>query len=312
MKLKKPKFWDKKNSLLLPYIFFPLSLLVIIFNLIKSIYFKREKFNVPIICVGNIYLGGTGKTPLCIEIFKIVKFLGANPAFVKKKYSEFVDEQKLLEKVGKVFQSKSRSSAIKELVNNNLNVAILDDGFQDFRIKSDISIVCFNEKQWIGNGFVMPSGPLRENLTALKRSNYVFINGEKNSKIEEIIYKFNSRVKIFYTKYNLINSENLKNKKVLAFAGIGNPENFFELLKNENVKIAEKLSFPDHYNFTKKDIINLNDRAKNTEAILVTTEKDYNRLNDEDKKNIYCVKIELKINDKNEFINDLKKLYENN
>ena len=89
MQTGKPKFWDKKNSIVLPYIFFPLSLLVRIFNAIKLKYLRKEKFEIPVICVGNIYLGGTGKTPLCIEIFKIAKSLGANPAFIKKSYEPF-------------------------------------------------------------------------------------------------------------------------------------------------------------------------------------------------------------------------------
>ncbi len=306
--MNKPKFWDKKNSLILPYVFFPLSLFVSTFNLIKLKYLKKEKFEIPIICVGNIYLGGTGKTPLCIEIFKITKSLGANPAFIKKKYDKFFDEHKLLENVGKVFQNKLRSSAIKQLIGSGANLAILDDGFQDSSIKSNISIVCFNEKQWIGNGFVIPSGPLRENLNSLSRSDYVFVNGKQNSEIGKMIHKFNAKIKIFYTQYKIINLENIKKKKVLAFAGIGNPNNFFDLLKDNNIEVVEKVHFPDHYNFTKKDIIKLNNKAKYFNAYLVTTEKDYLRLDDENKKNIICLKIELQIKNKDEFVNCLKKI----
>jgi tetraacyldisaccharide 4'-kinase len=94
----------------------------------------------------------------------------------------------------------------------------------------------------------------------------------------------------------------------LAFAGIGNPENFFDLLKNNNIEIIETLKFPDHYNFKKIDFINLNKRASELDACLVTTEKDYFRLTDEDKKNIKYLKFELLINKKKEFINELKKI----
>ena len=308
MQINKPKFWDKKNSLILPYIFFPLSLFVSTFNLIKFKYLKREKFEIPIICVGNIYLGGTGKTPLCMEIFKIAKSLGANPAFIKKKYDKFFDERKLLENIGKVFQNKLRSLAIKQLISSGANLAILDDGFQDPRINSNISIVCFNEKQWIGNGFVIPSGPLRENLHSLSRSDYVFINGKQNSEIEKKIHKYNDRVNIFYMQYKIINLENISKKKVLAFAGIGNPNNFFDLLKDNNIEVVEKIHFPDHYNFTKRDIVRLNNKAKDFDACLVTTEKDYLRLNDENKKNIICVKIEIQLRNKDEFVSCLKKI----
>ena len=106
---------------------------------------------------------------------------------MKKHHEKYADETKLLENVGKVFSNKQRSEAIKSLINDKFQVAILDDGFQDPTIKSDISIVCFNEKQWIGNGFVIPSGPLREKLTSLKRCNYVFINGDQNLKSEKVL-----------------------------------------------------------------------------------------------------------------------------
>jgi tetraacyldisaccharide 4'-kinase len=105
-----------------------------------------------------------------------------------------------------------------------------------------------------------------------------------------------------------VNLDDIKNKKALAFAGIGNPTNFFDLLKKNNVKIIEALNFPDHYNFKKIDIANLNKRAKELDACLVTTEKDYFRLNNEDKKNIKYLKLELLIDRKEEFINELKKI----
>ena len=308
MKFYKPRFWDRREFSVWPYVFYPFSVIVNLINLLKFKYSKTEKFNIPIILIGNIYLGGTGKTPLCIEIFQILKSLNVNAAFAKKYYEKFYDENRLLENTGRVFYNKKRSEAIKLLIDSSFEVAILDDGFQDPSIKSDVSIVCFNEKQWIGNGFVLPSGPLREKLAALKRCNYVFINGDQNLKSEKILKKFSPEVKIFYTQYKLINLNDIKNKKVLAFAGIGNPENFFDLLKKNNIEIIETLKFPDHYSFKKIDITNLNKRAGELDACLVTTEKDYLRLCNEDKKNIKYLKFELLIDKKEEFINELKKI----
>ena len=106
----------------------------------------------------------------------------------------------------------------------------------------------------------------------------------------------------------LIGFENLKNKKVFAFSGIGNPQNFYDLLKKHNIEIVKTENFPDHYNFTKNDILKLNKEANNLHACLVTTEKDYLRLKDEDKQNINCLKVELMIDKKNEFIEELKKI----
>ena len=308
MKFYKPRFWDSREFSVWPYVFYPFSVIVNLINLLKFKYSKIKKFNIPIISIGNIYLGGTGKTSLCIAIFQILRSLKINASFVKKHYEKFSDETKLIENIGKVFANKQRSEAIKSLINNKFQVAILDDGFQDTSIKSDISIVCFNEKQWMGNGFVIPSGPLREKLTSIKRCNYVFINGNQNRESEKILKKFNLKIKIFYTQYKLVNLDDIKNKKVLAFAGIANPINFFDLLKKNNIEIIETLNFPDHYNFKKMDIVNLNNRAKELNACLVTTEKDYFRLNNEDRKNINCLKVELLINNKEEFITELKKI----
>jgi|ETN01SMinimDraft_1059929.scaffolds.fasta_scaffold05564_2 tetraacyldisaccharide 4'-kinase len=308
MKIYKPKFWDSRKFSVWPYFFFPFTLIINLINLLKSKYSKKEKFDIPIILVGNIYLGGTGKTPLCIEIFQILKSLKLNPAFIKKQHEKYADETKLLENIGKVFSNKQRSEAVKSLISNNFKVAIFDDGFQDPGVKSDISIICFNEKLWIGNGFVIPSGPLREKLNALKRCNYVFINGNQNLEFEKTINKFNPEIKIFYTQYKLTNLNDITSRKVLAFAGIGSPENFFDLLKNNNIEVIETLKFPDHYNFKKIDIANLNKRARELNASLVTTEKDYFRLSNEDKKNIKYLKLELLIDKKEEFINELKKI----
>jgi len=124
-----------------------------------------------------------------------------NPVFIRKKYDSFQDEVDLQKQIGPIYQSKKRIEALKDAIQNKANVAILDDGFQDFSINKNLSIVCFNEKQWIGNGLVIPSGPLREDLSALKRANCVIINGEKNIDIETKILNKNKEVKIFYIKY---------------------------------------------------------------------------------------------------------------
>ena len=153
MLLKKPRFWDHKYISFLAIILSPLSFFVNIFNYTKLKISKKKKFSIPIICVGNIYLGGTGKTPLASEIFKITKFLGKNPAFVKKHYDYLKDEITMLKKIGKTYLNKNREEAINSLISFKHDVAILDDGFQDFSIKKDFSIVCFNSRQLIGNGF---------------------------------------------------------------------------------------------------------------------------------------------------------------
>ena len=262
MKFFKPKFWDKNKISLFSILLFPIALLLKLLIFFKKLFSKKYQFSIPVICVGNIYLGGTGKTPLCIEIFSILKNLNKKPVFIRKKYDSFKDEKSMQKQIGPVYEGKKRIYALNEAIQNKADIAILDDGFQDFSIKKDLSIVCFNENQWIGNGFTIPSGPLREELSALERADCVVFNGKKNSRIENTILEKNKLIKIFYTKYKVENIEEFKNKKIICFAGIANPLNFFNLLKDNNLNIFEQISFPDHYNYSKAEIEDLKKMQK--------------------------------------------------
>ena len=307
MKLKKPKFWDSSRFSFWAILFFPISILFLLFSFINKYKISKE-FPIPIICVGNIYVGGTGKTPLASEIFKITKSLGKNPAFVKKYYDYLKDEITMLKKVGTTFVSESRKEAIESLIKNKNDIAILDDGFQDYTIKKNFSVVCFNQKQWIGNGLVIPSGPLRERITAVNRSDCIVINGERNIKIEDQIYKKNKNAKIFYSKYKPVDINRFKDKQIYAFSGIGNPSNFFDLLRENNLNLIGTNSFPDHYHFTKSDLEILIKKINSEKnQILLTTEKDYFRIHDNFKTHFQYLKIELEIENKDNFIELIKK-----
>ena len=304
MNFKKPKFWDQPIISFWSILLFPFSLVFLLTSLIIKIFKTQKKFSIPIICIGNIYVGGTGKTPLTSEIFKILMSSGNNPGFVKKSYSYLSDEITMLKKIGKVFYDKNRTHAIRKLILEGYDVAVLDDGFQDFTVKKDFSILCFNSKQLIGNGLVIPSGPLRESFNSILRANCILINGDKNLEFENKIKKtFKKEIKIFYSKYKIKNMENLQNKEITAFAGIGNPSNFFDLLKENNLNLKKTYSFPDHHFYSQKDFDKIiGDNATK----VVTTEKDYYRMNDEQKKNCYCVVVDLEIENKDEFINLIK------
>jgi tetraacyldisaccharide 4'-kinase len=308
MKFFKPKFWDKNQISFFSVFLFPISLLIKILSLLKRLLTKTHECSIPIICVGNIYLGGTGKTPLCIAIYSILKDLNMKPVFIRKYYDAVKDEINLQKEIGEVYQNKKRFEAIKDAEKNKADVAILDDGLQDFSIYKNLSIVCFSEKQWIGNGLTIPSGPLRESLSSLKRANIVFINGKKNNHIENEILKYNQEIKIFYSQYKPININLLKNKKFVVFAGIGNPENFFTLLEENSINIIEKIQFPDHYKFSKSEIENLIEKAKKNGAELLTTEKDYFRIDNDYKKELIYLKIITVINNREEFIKEIKKI----
>ena len=308
MNFLKPRFWDKKQISFISILLFPISLIIKLVNAFKPYFIKTNQYSIAVICVGNIYLGGTGKTPLCIEIFSILKNLNINPAFIRKKYDSFQDEVDLQKKIGPIYQDRKRAAAINEATKNKVNAVILDDGFQDFSVKKNLSIICFNEKQWIGNGLTIPSGPLRESLSAIKRAHCAFINGKKNIDIEKKILRQNKEIKIFYMKYKPQNIEKFKNKNVVAFAGIGNPENFFDLLKDYNIKVIKEISFPDHHKYSDQELRDLNNKIKENDNILLTTEKDYLRIDENFKKNINYLKIETEIEKKNQFIDEIKKI----
>ena len=308
MNLFKPKFWDKNKISFFSVLLLPIAFLIKFLVFFKSLLTKRYKSSIPIICVGNIYLGGTGKTPLCIEIFSILKDLNLNPAFIRKQYAHFQDETDLQKSIGPVYENKQRIKAILEAKKNNINVAILDDGFQDFSIDKNLSIICFNEKQWIGNGLTIPSGPLRSNLSALKKADCIMINGKKNKNIENKIYGENEKIKIFYSNYKPQNIIEFKNKKIIAFAGIGNPGNFFDLLIENKLNILETIKFPDHHKYSEQELENLFSKIKDNDSILLTTEKDYFRISKKNKTKIKCLKINMEIENKDLFVEEIKKI----
>ena len=185
MKFLKPKFWDNKNDIF-SILLKPISILFyFLINLRKSLT-HAKKFKIPVICVGNIYVGGTGKTPLSIIIAKELKVKKKNPVIIKKYYKDHNDEHQMIKKtVDSLILNKDRTLALKEAEKKKFDVAILDDGFQDYAIEKDLNIICFNSKQLIGNGSIFPAGPLRESFSSLKRAKIVIINGERNKIFEK-------------------------------------------------------------------------------------------------------------------------------
>ena len=304
MKIIKTKFFDNIN--IISCLLLPISLLVLLITKIKKFSVKKD-FKIKTICVGNIYLGGTGKTPLAIKINQILR-KEYNSVFIKKYYPDQIDEQKLLNKSGKLISRNFRENAIKIAEKNKYNLAILDDGLQQKNINYSISIVCFNSSKGVGNGFLIPSGPLREGISEIKNYDAIFLNGEnENIKLKKTLKNINKNIKIFYGKYiaKNINDFNLK-KNYLFFCGLGNPEEFEKTLKRYKFKIKEKFIYPDHYKYLNKDINRLKNIAKNKSLEIITTEKDYLRLNKSSKNGIKFLKIDLKIKNYANFVKFLK------
>ena len=299
MKIIKPVFWSEKNFLSL--LLYPLTILTFLINLIKK-FSVNKKFSIKTICIGNICVGGTGKTPLSIKIDKILK-KKYKTVFVKKKYSDQSDEQSLLRSNGNLICTNYRDNGLKIAQKLKYDVAIMDDGLQEKSIKYDLTIACFNTSEGIGNGLLLPAGPLRENISAIKNYDAIFLNGEKkNKKLFLLLKKINNNIKIFEGKYVPINIKNFnRNKKFIIFSGLGNPEEYERTLKKYKFKIKEKFVFPDHHKFSNSEIKKIKKIAKNNKLEIITTEKDYFRLNNKNKKNIKFLKVNLQIKNINKF-----------
>ena len=310
MIFKKPKFWDSKVGLI-SILLFPLSCIFIFLIYLKKKITKVEAFEIPIICVGNIYIGGTGKTPASIFLANEILRSGKKPVILRKYYDAHKDEHKLIKSSSaNLILNMDRIEGLNEAEKSDFDVVILDDGFQDYKIKKNLSILCFNSNQLIGNGLVLPAGPLRENLSALKNANIILINGDKKELFEKKILKINKKLEIFYSTYEPTNIDQFRGKKLLAFAGIGNPQNFFELLEKNNLLIEKKIIFPDHHNFSREEIQNILDQAEINNYQVITTEKDYLRIQNFDLKKIKYLKISLKINNHEKLLNMIKRSYD--
>ena len=297
MKIFRPVFWKSKN--ILSYILYPVSLIFILIIFLKKSQ-KQKKFKIKTICIGNIFIGGTGKTSLSIEIYKMIN-KKIKTTFIKKRYENQVDEKQLLQNNGNVFFENYREDALKLAQDKNFKVAILDDGLQQKNIKYDLKIVCFNSKEAIGNEFIIPSGPLREKFNEIKNYDLVFIIGNNpNKKLFNKIKKIKKKSSIFLANYVPTNLSqfNLK-KKYLIFSGIGNPHEFENTLIKNKFKIEEKVTFPDHYEYQDKDLKNIKDLAQKKKLDIITTEKDFLRLKKRQKKNIKFLMIKLDIDKKN-------------
>ena len=307
MKIFKPKFWNQKKGIisffLLPFSFF-LQILIFFRNKIT----RTKKISIPVICVGNIYIGGTGKTPLSIKIVKIIEKLNKRVSIVKKFYKNHQDEFNLIKsKQVSLCTGSSRYIAISEAIKNKFDCVVLDDGYQDFSIDKDLNILCFNENQLVGNNMTLPSGPLREPFSSLKRCQVVIINGNTNLEFEKKIKDISNNISIFYSKYIPTNLDNFKDQNLLAFAGIGNPENFFDLLENNNLNLIKKISFPDHYNYSLKELNELINLSNEKNLKLITTEKDFFRIKHFKLPQIQYLQINLEIKNQNNFEKEIMK-----
>ncbi len=303
--MQQPGFWKSKS---LPgIILLPIALIYFCIFQLRQIFTKPYKSDMIVICIGNITVGGTGKTPIAIAIAKMLISDGKKIAFLSRGYKgkltgpvvvnpeihtaeDVGDEPLLLSRVATAIISKNRISGLKLAKDAGAEIVILDDGLQNPTIQKDISFLVIDGGLGFGNSFVLPSGPLRETIcSAKKRITATIIIGKDKHNIMSKLKEF----PVF--KGEIIPSQNIPEKcQVVAFAGIGNPGKFFQTLQDSGFDLKEALSFSDHHNYNNADMEFLFSIAKKHGARLITTEKDFVRLDKKYSNDIITFPIEIK------------------
>ena len=301
MKLIKPKFWDKNYLTFQSLLLYPLTFIIDLRNLITFFEKPKKYTQIKTICIGNIYVGGTGKTPLVIFLAKKLKNK-FKTIIIKKKYQSHLDEKKLLENNNKVLFDGNRTLSLLKAIEKKFEIAIFDDGLQDKKIEYDLKIACFNSISLAGNELRLPSGPLRESLNNLRRYDAVFISGQPANKIFlKKIKKINPKIAVFNGEYVPTNFKKFKNKSCVTFSGIGNPLGFLRTLTKYGIKSKSNFIYPDHYEYSETEINKIKKLAKEKNLKILTTEKDFYRIPLKLRKNINFLKIEIKINNLKKF-----------
>ena len=305
--MQTPKFWIKKNfisNLLLPlgYIYGSMTGL-------RLAYKKSGSVDKQVICVGNISAGGTGKTPVAISIAKILQKQNLNPAFVSRGYganltnvivdnnihsaTDVGDEPMLLSSIAPTVINANRFQGALMAINNNANVIIMDDGFQNPSLKKDISFVVVDGKYGFGNERCIPAGPLREFLSkGIDRASAIILLGDDNHNIQ-------SKAKnkpIFRAEICPIIPQ-ISNPNIIAFAGIGHPDKLYSSLKSIGFKIIETIDFPDHHKYSHDELMNIVKLANNKNADIYTTSKDFVKIPKELQPNFKVLEITVKWQD---------------
>ena len=300
MKFKKPKFWDYKKPNLIAYLLIPLSLIFKINNIILNIKPKKKYQNIKTICVGNIYVGGTGKTPTVIKLYEIFKNTKLKVSTAKKFYSDQEDEHIILKNRSRFITSDNRQKIVLKAIEENYELLIFDDGLQDGQIDYDFKLVCFDSKNWIGNGLLIPSGPMREKVESLKKYDAVIMkNIDEKFNLDEIhkfIKEINPKIKIFNSFFRIRNKDEFNlNDKFLIFSGIGNHNSFKEILIKNDFNIVKEIIFPDHFDYKSYDILKLLKIAEIKNIKVITTEKDYVKIPKNLREKINFIEIDLEI-----------------
>ena len=312
--LKAPRFWYKKNDTYISNTLYPFSLLFRFGTKLRNLVSRKRKTDLPIICIGNIVVGGAGKTPVAIKLGSLLKRKGYKPHFVSKGYGGIEtnnilikewhsaqsvgDESLLLSEVAPTWIGKDRNKSFALAKENGADCIIMDDGFQNPSLQKDFSIIVINGEQGFGNKRVIPSGPLRESISrGISRANLLIVIGEI---AEDVGRKIPRTVPLIHAKFKISKDNRIyKNQKVTAFAGIAYPEKFYNSLNEQGAILEKKISYPDHHIFDENDMLNLAENANLTKSVLVTTKKDFVRIPKSYRSLVSTLNGEIKFEDEN-------------
>ena len=288
--MQAPKFWYQKAALAA----WALSPLGWIYGCTTAARVKKRGLHaqVPVICVGNLNIGGTGKTPFVSDLAQ--RLIGAQivsrgyggrltgPVLVdltRHTAADVGDEPLLLAAFAPTWVAKNRAAAVEAAQASGARVILMDDGFQNATVSKDLSILVVDAKRGFGNGFCLPAGPLREPISAgLKRADLLVLIG---TPLDGATFLQRYEITIPYVQANLqplATGMTWQGARVMAFAGIGHPEKFFTSLRDVGANIIDSQSLDDHQPLTESLMVRLSARAKAASAQLVTTEKDAVRL----------------------------------
>lgn len=291
--MKTPRWFLKRGFmafLLLPFSLFYWIGFKTVFAFRKIHEYKSRRL---VICFGNILSGGVGKTPIVRNVANFLESPVVMRGYKNSEQTDYIgDEAKMLSNDGILVHVGNRKCNLILLNKQKSNSPIImDDGFQNSSLHKDISVLVFDEAIGFGNGFLLPAGPLREKKSAVSRADAIILIKRKNVARN---FALPTNIPIFNARGSEICPFD-KKTDVVAFAGIGYPEKFFN---NIPCNVVEKISFPDHYQYTDNDINSLIKKAKEKNALLLTTEKDWVRIPDWAKKHINFSALNIEIESK--------------
>jgi tetraacyldisaccharide 4'-kinase len=260
-----------------------------------------ERVGVPVICLGNLTVGGAGKTPAALTVAHLLLAAHERPFFLSRGYggewagpvlveptihsaAAVGDEPLLLAHLAPTIVARDRRKGAEAARRGGASVIVMDDGFQNPALAKDLSIVLVDGRHGVGNGRVIPAGPLRAPLeTQLSRTHVLVLVGQPTNlgALQERAHRYGAAIFHGRLEPDSKTVAAVAGRKVLAFAGIGDPEKFFATLTQAGIDIGERARFPDHHRYTAADAQALIARADATNLMLLTTEKDLARLTGE-------------------------------